>query len=85
MENAKCRYSCSLSPLLRRYRRFLTLLHLPPYRPKLNPIKQVWKLAYSLATQDRCFVTLDGIVGAVTEEPDRRRRPITPCFGDYAE
>lgn len=75
LDNAKYHHSRSLTPLLRKYRRVLTLLYLPPYSPKLNSIERVWKLARRLATHNRYFATLDEIVGAVFEQFDCWRRP----------
>jgi len=75
VDNAPYHHSGTLAPFLRKYRRILTLLYLPPYSPKLNPIERVWKLARRLATHNRYFATLDELVTAVSEQFDRWRRP----------
>ena len=45
LDNAKYHHAVLLAPLLRRYRKVLSLLFLPPYSPQLAPIERVWKLA----------------------------------------
>jgi DDE superfamily endonuclease len=50
LDNARYHHARSLAALLKKYRRVLTLLYLPPYSPQFNPIERVWKLARRLAT-----------------------------------
>jgi transposase len=54
-----------LAPLLHKYRKFLTLLFLPPYSPQLAPIERVWKLTRRLATHNQYFPTLDDVLVVV--------------------
>ncbi len=75
VDNAPYHHSHTLAPLLKRSRRILTLLYLPPYSPKLNPIERVWKLARRLSTHNRYFATLDELVAAVSAQFDKWRRP----------
>ncbi len=45
LDNARYHHAILLAPLLRQYRKVLTLLFLPPYSPQLAPIERVWKPA----------------------------------------
>lgn len=65
LDNARYHHAILLAPLLRKYRKVLTLLFLPPYSPQLAPIERVWKLARRLATHNRFFATLDELLRAV--------------------
>jgi transposase len=42
----------------------ITLLHLPPYSPELNPVENVWAFLRSNKLSNRVFHTYDGIVDA---------------------
>jgi len=65
LDNAAYHHARLLRPFLRKHRRVLTLLFLPPYSPQLAPIERVWKLARRLATHNRYFAKLDEVVAAV--------------------
>jgi len=52
LDNAKYHHARLLAPLLRLYRKVLTLLFLPPYSSQPAPIERVWKLARRLATHN---------------------------------
>lgn len=65
LDNARYHHAILLAPLLRKYRKVLTLLFLPPYSPQLAPVERVWKLARRLATHNRFFATLDELLCAV--------------------
>ena len=75
LDNAKYHHAVLLAPLLRKYRRVLTLLFLPPYSPQLAPIERAWKLARRLATHNRYFATLDELLATVEACFDLWRRP----------
>jgi len=75
LDNAKYHHARSLAPLLRRVRKVLTLLYLPPYSPQLNTIERLWKLARRLATHNRYFATLEALIQAVSTQFRRWRRP----------
>jgi transposase len=75
LDNATYHHAVALRPLLRKYRRVLQLLFLPPYSPQLAPIERVWKLARRLATHNRYFPILDELVAAVTACFDPWRKP----------
>jgi transposase len=58
----------------------LSLLHLPPYSPELNPVENVWQFLRQNFLSNRVFDTYDGIVDACCEAwnalvamPDRIR------------
>lgn len=74
LDNAKYHHAVLLAPLLRRYRKVLTLLFLPPYSPQLAPIERVWKLARRLATHNRFFATLGELLMAVETCFDQWRK-----------
>ena len=65
LDNAKYHHANMLKPLLRKHRRDLTLLFLPPYSPQLAPIERVWKLTRRLALHNRYFATLAEVLSAV--------------------
>lgn len=44
--------------------RNITLLHLPPYSPELNPVENVWAFLRSNKLSNRVFDTYDAIVDA---------------------
>jgi transposase len=74
LDNAKYHHATLLQPWLRRHRKVLTLLFLPPYSPELNPIERVWKLTRRLATHNRYFATLEELVQAVCERFEKWQR-----------
>lgn len=74
LDNARYHHAVLLAPLLKKYRKVLTLLFLPPYSPQLAPIERVWKLARRLATHNRYFTTLDELLAAVKTCFDRWRK-----------
>ncbi len=56
----------------------ITLLHLPPYSPELNPVENVWAYLRGNALSNRVFDTHDDIVDAccsawnrLTAQPER--------------
>ncbi len=56
----------------------ITLLHLPPYSPELNPVENVWAYLRGNKLSNRVFDTSDAIVEAcsdawrwLTSQPDR--------------
>lgn len=67
LDNARYHHAKLLKGFLRRNRRRLRLLFLPPYSPQLNPIERVWKLTRRLATHNRYFATLGELLQAVLE------------------
>ena len=42
----------------------ITLLHLPPYSPELNPVENVWAFLRGNKLSNRVFATYDAIVDA---------------------
>ena len=45
----------------------LSILHLPPYSPELNPIEQVWSWLRQHHLANRCFNGYESIVGSVCD------------------
>jgi transposase len=75
LDNAGYHHARLLQPFLRKYRRVLSLLFLPPYSPQLAAIERVWKLARRLATHNRYFATLPEVLNVVSACFDAWRRP----------
>jgi transposase len=75
LDNATYHHARLLKPWLRKYRRVLTLVFLPPYSPQLAPIERVWKLARRMATHNRFFATLSELLAAVGPCFDRWQKP----------
>ena len=75
LDNARYHHARLLHPFLRKYRRVLSLLFLPPYSPQLASIERVWKLARRLATHNRYFATLAEVLDVVNSCFDAWRRP----------
>ena len=75
LDNARYHHARLLAPFLRKYRRVLSLLFLPPYSPQLASIERVWKLARRLATHNRYFATLAELLDVVNLCFDAWRRP----------
>ena len=40
----------------------ITLLHIPPYTPEMNPIEQIWKQLRTMGFRNEIFKTLDHVV-----------------------
>ncbi len=75
LDNARYHHAAVLKPFLRKHRKVLSFLFLPPYSPKLAPIERVWKLARRLATHNRYFATLAEVLEAVSKCFDKWCRP----------
>jgi transposase len=75
LDNATYHHARRLKPWLRKSRRALTLLFLPPYSPQLAPIERVWKLARRMATHNRFFPTLSDLLAAVEPCFDHWQKP----------
>ena len=73
LDNARYHHAILLAPLLRQYRKVLSLLFLPPCSPQLAPIERVWKLVRRMATRNRFFATLGELLIAVEQCFDRWR------------
>lgn len=74
LDNARYHHAVLLKPFLRQHAAQLRLLFLPPYSPQLAPIERVWKLTRRLATHNRYFPTLEGVLDAVNTCFDRWRK-----------
>lgn len=65
LDNARYHHARILKEFLKKHRRTLTLLFLPPYSPQLAPIERVWKLARRIATHNQHFPDLHTLISAV--------------------
>jgi len=45
----------------------ITLLHIPPYTPEMNPIEQIWKQLRSMGFRNEVFKTLEGVIDRLCE------------------
>ena len=77
LDNARYHHARKLKPLLRKYRRVLTLSFLPPYSPELNNIERVWKLLRRLCVHNRYFPQLEELVSAISNQTDVWSKPNT--------
>nr|WP_201294510.1 IS630 family transposase [Colwellia sp. 20A7] len=66
----------------------LTIIHIPPYSPELNPIEQVWSWMRQNEIANRCFKDYEDIVEKCSEAWNRFRsntkRVISLCHRDWA-
>ncbi len=56
----------------------ITLLHLPPYSPELNPVENVWAYLRSNNLSNRVFDTYDAIVDACCDAGSMRKLGVMP-------
>ena len=75
LDNARYHHARKLKPLLRKNRRVLKLLFLPPYSPELNNIERVWKLLRRLCVHNRYFPQLEELVAAISNQTDIWSKP----------
>jgi transposase len=68
LDNARYHHARNLRSWLKKNRRHIELLFLPPYSPDLNPIERVWKLARRLCTHNQYFRTLDELILVVGKQ-----------------
>jgi transposase len=65
----------------------LTVIHIPPYSPELNPIEQVWSWLRQNEVANRCFENYNDIVdtlcGAWNRFCEDKSRVISLCFRDW--
>ena len=45
----------------------ITLLHIPPYTPEMNPIEQIWKQLRAMGFRNEIFRTLECVVDRLCE------------------
>ena len=66
----------------------LTIIHLPPYSPELNPIEQVWHWMRDNEIANRCFDGYNDIVNKCCDAWHRfsedKNRVISQCYRDWA-
>lgn len=65
----------------------LTIIHIPPYSPELNPIEQVWHWLRQNELANRCFSGYEDIVNRCSDAWNRfcedKNRVISLCFRDW--
>ena len=45
----------------------ITLLHIPPYTPEMNPIEQIWKQLRAMGFKNEVFTSLNHVVDRLCE------------------
>ncbi len=67
----------------------LTIIHIPPYSPELNPIEQVWSWLRQNELANRCFSGYEDIVDSCSDAWNRfcedKNRVISLCFRAWTE
>jgi len=67
----------------------LTIIHIPPYSPELNPIEQVWHWLRQNELANRCFSGYEDIVNSCSDAWNQFRedksRVISLCFRDWVD
>ncbi len=65
----------------------LTLIHIPPYSPELNPIEQVWSWLRQNELANRCFDSYEDIVEQCCRAWNRfcedKNRVMSLCYRDW--
>ncbi|WP_394349855.1 transposase [Candidatus Enterovibrio escicola] len=65
----------------------ITIIHIPPYSPELNPIEQVWQWLRQYKLANRFFENYNDIVNSVCEAwnsfYEDKRRVQSLCFRDW--
>ena len=63
----------------------LTIIHIPPYSPELNPIEQIWRWIRQYELANRCFENYSDIVEQSCKAWKRfcedKSRVISLCLG----
>jgi len=66
----------------------ITIVHIPPYSPELNPIEQVWQWLRQRKLANRCFENYDDIVNSVCKAwnsfSEDKVRVQSLCFRNWA-
>lgn len=65
LDNARIHHAKLIQPFLEDHRKTLTLLFLPPYSPKLNPIEGLWGWLKSSVIHNVFFKSVKAIIAAV--------------------
>ena len=74
-DNARWHHAKLLTPWLRKHKRVLQLLFLPPYSPELNAIERVWKLTRRLCTHNQYFPLLEQLIDTVLSQFEAWAKP----------
>ncbi|MCL4341034.1 MAG: transposase [Candidatus Thermoplasmatota archaeon] len=67
LDNARYHHAKLLTQWLEDQKQFMFFDFLPPYSPKLNPIKRVWKLLKKLRLHNQYFHGLKGVIKVVVK------------------
>ena len=58
----------------------LSIIHLPPYSPELNPIEQVWSWLRQNEIANQCFSDYEDIVGKCSRAWNNFRADAIECY-----
>lgn len=75
LDNAKYHHAIMLKSWLKKNRKKLSLMFLPPYSPELNHIERVWKITRKLCTHNDYFPTLEKLMTVVQKQMKRWQCP----------
>lgn len=75
LDNARYHHARDMQPWLKKYRKSIELLFLPPYSPDLNPIERVWKLTRRLCTHNQHFENLHELLDTVKPKFNEWSKP----------
>ncbi len=75
LDNARYHHAVMLNKWLKKNKKKITLLFLPPYSPNLNPIERVWKLTKRLCTHNKYFPQLKQLTDCVNSQLTAWNRP----------
>jgi len=67
----------------------LTIIHIPPYSPELNPIEQVWSWLRQNELANRCFSGYEDIVNSCSDAwnifCEDKNRVMSLCFRNWVK
>ncbi len=67
LDNAGFHKTQCVKNLLKEHSQWITVEHIPPYSPELNPIETCWKVTKSAVTRSQYFPTIDVMQEALEE------------------
>lgn len=67
LDNAGFHKTDCVKSLFEEYNEWITVEHIPPYSPELNPIETCWKVTKNAVTKSQYFKTIDTMQEALEE------------------
>ena len=75
MDNASYHRSAAVQAALSLYEHRLMVFWLPPYCPTLNPIERFWRHLKDIATANKLFLTINGLLANLEHVLDAQNQP----------